>query len=858
MPVFEIALEDGRKLRVDAEDQQAALAGVQHYLTQNSAPNDSPSESYADALRQGAANVAGGIGETIEQYAGKSAASDALKGVAEKVRPENYSPAQVIASDGVTPSNLPRAVVEQAPGMAAGIAAARVAGRVSPKLALPAAALAYLGLTRGDEAKRSAETRTGQEGAEPTAQDKARSVLYGIPESILAAVGAKRFLPGVGRVGNVGAKGVAESGKQLAKTAAVEGGVGSGQSAIAQAGRTVGTDGGLNVDPYEVANSGLVNAATGGTLAAPRAMRSAGTAVKFREFGGENAEAAVAVANRIQQAADGNLRNTSVAGKAVRDASLDIHNELRESVKGLDNLSQETKNALDRVKAGTELSKDALRDLQSSSIPESVKSLAQQASVIERLKTKGIYREGENARFKGGLSSKLDETVRILRNPAAVGVTAGLGGAGLAGAGGATGAFVVPGIGTIGAILGGYGTARLIDRFTGARSPAKRFVDQFADDAVPVRPAQQARETEEPLPFGPWNMPPTPHVGGIGGRPVAPFGPWNQPPKPNVAGFGTRPVSPDLQAEAKYNPRSNLIVEEGMARVAKELRKDKRKTHVADAQAALKKLAALQKPVDLPEDFRLGSQAAVATALPKDVLEAAKLAGFKMKVRDKSNALEAKGAAAQEKAAGERAAEAIAETSPLLAEVGGLDAVRNPAVGKRAGSLVAAANAIKKLTAEPKGDDGALAPDELPALKPPRTTKVTKGDGKVEQETDTGEYVPPRSVHADLEPAAAADRILQAAKEGGKSIKYPAGFKAATIRNIVAIRSAASALEAETGIPRKDIAAQFEGITRNGDPVAHREWLKAKYPEYADNIQTHFNDEMIARIWLRKRTKKKS
>ena len=40
MPTYEIELDDGRKLHVDAVDQDAALAGAQHALTQN--PSNAP------------------------------------------------------------------------------------------------------------------------------------------------------------------------------------------------------------------------------------------------------------------------------------------------------------------------------------------------------------------------------------------------------------------------------------------------------------------------------------------------------------------------------------------------------------------------------------------------------------------------------------------------------------------------------------------------------------------------------------------------------------------------------------------------------------------------------------------------
>jgi hypothetical protein len=57
----------------------------------------------------------------------------------------------------------------------------------------------------------------------------------------------------------------------------------------------------------------------------------------------------------------------------------------------------------------------------------------------------------------------------------------------------------------------------------------------------------------------------------------------------------------------------------------------------------------------------------------------------------------------QQTRAGTAQADALARTSPLIGEVGGLGAVRNPEFARVAGKYIAAANAIKKLTAEPSG-----------------------------------------------------------------------------------------------------------------------------------------------------------
>jgi hypothetical protein len=44
MPTFEIGLDDGRKIQIDADDQQSALAGAQHFLQQavKSLPTPTP------------------------------------------------------------------------------------------------------------------------------------------------------------------------------------------------------------------------------------------------------------------------------------------------------------------------------------------------------------------------------------------------------------------------------------------------------------------------------------------------------------------------------------------------------------------------------------------------------------------------------------------------------------------------------------------------------------------------------------------------------------------------------------------------------------------------------------------------
>jgi hypothetical protein len=59
-------------------------------------------------------------------------------------------------------------------------------------------------------------------------------------------------------------------------------------------------------------------------------------------------------------------------------------------------------------------------------------------------------------------------------------------------------------------------------------------------------------------------------------------------------------------------------------------------------------------------------------------------------------------ASARRKIEGQQQAEAEAAESPMINEQGGLDAVRNPAMGKRANELISAANALARLRRQPE------------------------------------------------------------------------------------------------------------------------------------------------------------
>ncbi|MFX5606791.1 hypothetical protein ABTD54_18370, partial [Acinetobacter baumannii] len=87
--------------------------------------------------------------------------------------------------------------------------------------------------------------------------------------------------------------------------------------------------------------------------------------------------------------------------------------------------------------------------------------------------------------------------------------------------------------------------------------------------------------------------------------------------------------------------------------------------------------------------------------------------------------------------------------------VGGLDAVRNPAMGKRASELISAANALKKLREVPEAD----------------TSEAPTGPAMESRSNSAEPFALPESPYWHLDAAEAADSILEDAKAGQKSIR---------------------------------------------------------------------------------------
>jgi hypothetical protein len=440
------------------------------------------STSFPDAVRQGTANVVGGLGETLKQYGPESAQGTAasLKGTAVTIAPDNYRPAEIVSKSGgvnVSPGNLARVVTEQAPGAALSVGAARL--MPGPWWAkLLAGAGTYAATALGNRSKERAVSRTGDESAEPTTADKSVAAAAMLPESAIGAIGLSRFLPGAGAATSVGAKGLINAAGQLVKTAGIEAGTGTGQNIAAQVGRTVGTPGGVSVDPAEAVNAGLTQSVTGAALAGPRALKSTAGAVRYREFGGDNQQAAESVARRMQSSADGgDLSSPKVGFQALQESQRDVAREVRTAARSIDDtgMSPEAANAIARARASARLSRGDIEALEAApsdarAPTAELASLARQALVLNRLQKSADYNTAAKT-FTGGVARYLEKGAKVLRSGGIAGTAFGLV---------TNPAAMVHALPGVGGAIAAYGAARGLDSLTGARSPAKSFAEQFA------------------------------------------------------------------------------------------------------------------------------------------------------------------------------------------------------------------------------------------------------------------------------------------------------------------------------------------------------------------------------------------
>lgn len=473
-------------LKLSPEDQQSM---VNHIATQLPAKSDAPS-GVVDGFKHGIASTVGGDASTI----GLTGAP--TDGAGSGFEPKNYKAAPLIREGGhwynpmdYQPSSIPQLAAEAAPGMAQDMSAGWAAGKMMPG-SPQAKALAGMGgyagsmllRTFGPGAHAKADAETGVPNSPVTGGNIMREAASQAATLPLNMLGGKLLLPGAGKVtGSVLAK--------LGKTVGTEGLIGGGTDAIDQAATTAGSKEGFNIDGNQVATSAASRAIGSTLMAAPGAARDARANQKYGGYEStpETKAAAEAVATRMKDIAGdravvGPLGGTSVAADAMSGAHKEIHTELK-AASANEALSPDASHILERINAGDNVTPEQVTKLSKEASPETM-HLAHQAIIAKQEIARGNLTDGK---FTGGLGGAM-ENLPLIRTPVkSILGTAGTVVAGHAGLGTLAGTLGAVAPAALAATAGVYGGARMIDRLTGARSPAAPFMDRFGGTDTPTR-----------------------------------------------------------------------------------------------------------------------------------------------------------------------------------------------------------------------------------------------------------------------------------------------------------------------------------------------------------------------------------
>jgi hypothetical protein len=551
MPVFQIGLDDGRSLRIEADDQAAALAGVQHFQE-----NEKP----AAPSGVGAGFVHGVKGV----FSGPAATAGLISGAPDTPADPNYKSAPIFDKDGIHPGNIMQSLAEAAPGLTADILAGKAGASLGSKVGGVRGGVVgglggFLGSSIlrnfGHGAHENADAETGVPNSPVTGGNVLREVakqgIEAVPNMLLGG----RYVPGAG-------KALAEAAlTKLGKTGLIGAGTGAANDVIDQLGTTAGSKEGLKYDPYRTANSAATGALLNTALATPRAAGEATSNFKHRDFETDapTKAATVDLANRLTKAADGEklvgpLGGTK-KGTDVRDrVHAGIHDELSAATKGED-LGVDNASTLKRINEGGTASQSELKSLSDEASPETMR-LARLALVSSKLKGMGDT---------GGLSGSMEGLGPIARPATYIG--GAVLGSGIPG----TGHLALP---ALAGVYGTYGAARAIDKMAGLRSPAEGLMKRYADPSVPIRTPEAPNEPQTTS---------VPQVAA----PSAPAQPWGTP----------APKEPSLRAELNTNAK----LEEGLAKIAKGLGDAKKKSLTTEPMDLLKQLAIKIKPVTADE-----------------------------------------------------------------------------------------------------------------------------------------------------------------------------------------------------------------------------------------------------------------
>lgn len=572
MPQFTIELPNGKRIDVEADDENAALTGAQGWYVEN--VTNKTDTSVTGALTQGASDLVRGVGKTVKEYmapdagksieaAGASLANPRYKSAMEQFsQPEDGADNHVMGRDW---SKLPRVLVEQAPGLAADVGTQMLIKKLGVGgLGRTVTGLLTFGArTAGNEAQKRADARSGIEGSEPSVEDKLVGAGSTVAQAALNQMALNKVVSPA-KVG-VGASGVTQAARNALTAAATEGATNAVQDAISQGASTAGTKDGLNIDPHSLVDSAIVGGIGGGVLGVPKSMKDAASATRFRDMGGDLTPASAAAANRMVEKAGSveALQNPSKAFRAVTDTHADVMRELSQATSALRKLAPlpvEADNALARAAKGNDLTEGDLAAIDAIDGGDAVKNLAKQSVALARLKRTGSY-DPSSERFSGGVA----ETARkfVKNNPLLTGGAYTGGNAMLAGVDGLSSALGSHAIPAIGAYVG----TRAVERALGVTAPARTFAEKFTNPDVPVRTAP---------PLAP---------------PQSPTGPKTSPPSLETP----QPWGPVQEAPQTFKPD---VLEPGLRRIVDKIERTKRQETARDVMPLLRQLAAQSKLVE--------------------------------------------------------------------------------------------------------------------------------------------------------------------------------------------------------------------------------------------------------------------
>ena len=479
--------------------------------------------SLSGAVRQGASDIASGVGSTLKHFTGAADAADVAKGVGAELKKDGYQSASAEFAKTLDPTLIPRGLVEQLPGLATDVLSATALGKLT-KFAKLGAGLgrvaggvgSFGARTLGPEAEARAAYRTGDANATPTDEDKTYAVGSTGVQALINQAGLSRFLSPRAVTG-VGAKGVAQSAARVGEKALAEGITETAQDVVSQTGQTINTPKGLDINPQQALAGGVLGAAGGGTFATARGAKDAMAAVRMRDLGGFEAQA-TRVGNRLTDKVGGDSADLGAKSSytAIRDVQSDLNNEITQAARG-QTLSTEASNAIKRAKAGKELNDTDVAAVDTT--PPDLADLVKQAHALTVLKRIGVF-DSKSQRFAGGPSERVRKFVMHHPTFSMKYFLPGAGaGAGLGAMSGDALMGALPGIGTAAAIgAAGYGGAKFAENLLGLSNPARTFAEKFADGTTPVRlpPPQTIRSpmgsvprVAQTQPAQPWGPAPT-------------------------------------------------------------------------------------------------------------------------------------------------------------------------------------------------------------------------------------------------------------------------------------------------------------------------------------------------------------